>query len=99
MEAGQEPAQALVALLVDREVASVRELSGLVTRLLAAAQLHGRPLTPELAQRELGLTPASAPTLAPRAAMADRLDDFFLDREKIVWEWPELSGRLIEEPR
>ncbi|MBA3917476.1 MAG: hypothetical protein C0516_02685 [Gemmatimonas sp.] len=26
-------------------------------------------------------------------------DRFFLDREKTVWDWPELSGRLIEEYR
>lgn len=26
-------------------------------------------------------------------------DRFFLDREKVVWQWPDLSGRLIEEYR
>jgi hypothetical protein len=26
-------------------------------------------------------------------------DSTFLDREKVVWDWPDPSGRLIEELR
>jgi hypothetical protein len=26
-------------------------------------------------------------------------DGFFLDREKVVWDWPDASTRLIEELR
>jgi hypothetical protein len=26
-------------------------------------------------------------------------DGFFLDREKVLWEWPDASTRLIEELR
>jgi len=98
LESGQEPTQALVALLSDRETASVRDLGGLMTRLVASAQLHDRPLTLALAQRELGI-PSGSPTFTPRAPSIGRLDDFFLDREKTIWDWPEVSGRLIEEPR
>ncbi len=106
LEAGQEPSQALVAFLADRDVASARELGGLLTRLLAAAECAQRPLTLDLAQSELGV---------PRVAMAmhgptklsrtptdhgdSRPDDSFLDREKVIWDWPDLSGRLIEELR
>jgi len=35
-----------------------------------------------------------------RAAVAETAKDaFFLDREKVVWEWPDPSARLIEELR
>lgn len=98
LESGQEPSQALVALLADRDTGSVRDLGGLMTRLLASAQLHGRPLTLALAQRELGVSIGTS-TFTPRAPSIERLDDFFLDREKTIWDWPDLSGRLIEEPR
>jgi hypothetical protein len=31
--------------------------------------------------------------------MRTAADPFFLDREKIVWRWPDAAGRLIEEVR
>lgn len=99
LESGQEPAQALVALLADRDVSNVRELGGLLTRLIAAAEMGSRPLTLELAQRELGLARADVTVFAPRAPVTGALDDFFLDREKVMWEWPDLAGRVIEEYR
>jgi len=33
------------------------------------------------------------------AAMASTADTYFLDREKIVWQWPDASTRMIEENR
>jgi chromosomal replication initiation ATPase DnaA len=99
LEAGHEPAQGLVALLADREAASVRELLGLLTRLSAAADLAGKPLTLELAQRELGLTRNDVTVFASHTHAPGAVDDFFLDREKVIWEWPDLAGRLIEEYR
>jgi chromosomal replication initiator protein len=98
LEAGQEPSQALVALLADWDVSSFRELSGLMTRLLAASGLHNRPLTVDLARRELGL-PAHTPAFTPRAPALERADNFFLDAEKTIWDWPDVAGRLIEEMR
>ncbi|MEO7521778.1 MAG: DnaA/Hda family protein [Gemmatimonas sp.] len=98
LEAGQEPSQALVALLADRDVGSFRELGGLMTGLLAAASLHGRPLVIDFAKRELGV-PLATPTFTPRAPTLERADNFFLDGEKTIWEWPDAAGRLIEELR
>lgn len=98
LESGHDPLQALVNWLADREVTSVRELSGTITRLSAAADLLGASLTLEIAKREL--EGASAPTPVPAMhAESGALDDFFLDAEKVVWEWPDLSGRLIEDLR
>ncbi len=98
---GQSPDQALIAYLGDREVANMRELQGIVTRLAAASELLAVPLDVPLARRELeGRAPrvASAPLTTPRGSR-DGVDDFFLDREKVLWEWPDLGARVIEELR
>ena len=47
----------------------------------------------------LTLEPASGATTAPPVSVRQAADVFFLDDEKIVWEWPEASGRLVEELR
>ncbi len=99
LEAGHEPGQGLVALLADRDARSVRELVGLMTRLLAVADLSGQPLTLELAQRELGVARTTRTTFTLRGQDAGALDDFYFDREKTIWEWPDIGGRLIEEYR
>lgn len=99
LESGHEPAQGLVALLADRDASSVREMAGLMTRLSAAADLAGKPLTLDLAQRELGLARTDVSTFVAHTQLAGTVDDFFLDREKVIWEWPDLAGRLIEEYR
>ena len=91
------PESALLAFLADRPSASVREIIGIVHRLVAAAELAGVPLALDLARAELegvGAAPASAP-----AAMGADVDAFFLDDEKVVWDWPDVSGRAIEEVR
>jgi chromosomal replication initiation ATPase DnaA len=96
---GADPA--VVAYLADRAVRSLRELAGLVTRLAAAADLLAVPLDLPLARRELeGVAPAV--TAVPRLGrpLADGAHDaFFLDAEKVCWDWPELGDRLPEEWR
>ncbi len=99
LEAGHEPGQALVAVLADRDARSVREVVGLLTRLLAAADLAGGPLTLELAHRELGIARTDTAVSTARSPGAGAIDDFFLDREKVIWDWPDLAGRLMEEYR
>ena len=89
--------QALVAYLADRPATSVRELMGTVQRLRAGAESAGTAVTLALAKEVLdpsGETPAIAPLSVSQAA-----DMFFLDEEKIVWEWPDVAGRLVEELR
>ena len=86
----------LLAYLAERPTASVREIIGTVNRLLAAADLAGAPLTLAVVRGELepdarGATRPTTP--AVRAAA----DTFFLDDEKVVWDWTDVSARVLEE--
>jgi chromosomal replication initiator protein len=86
----------LLNYLADRAATSVREIAGTVNRLVASAEVSGAAVTLDLARAEIegvGAMPAPAP-----ASMA-AADPFFLDDEKVVWEWPDVGGRIIEELR
>jgi len=96
-EAGAAPGADLLGYLADRPLTSVRELIGTVHRLQAAAETHGEPVSLELA-RQL-LEPTGATPIAPPTTVRQAADVFFLDDEKIVWEWPDVVGRLVEEMR
>lgn len=87
----------LLAYLADRPATSVRELMGTVQRLRAGMEITGAPLTLALGRQVLepsGMTSTTAPLTVREA-----VDAFFLDDEKIVWEWPDVAGRLVEELR
>jgi chromosomal replication initiator protein len=96
-QAGISPDAELLAYLADRHVANVRELLGMVNRLRAAADVAGTTVTLLLARGELEGA-GSAPAAAPDGGSAV-VDRYFLDNEKIVWDWPDVSGRVIEELR
>jgi hypothetical protein len=59
--------------------------------------------------RAAGSAAASAPAVAAApvraaapsggATAVGRFDPFFLDREKVVWDWPDVTARVIEELR
>ncbi|MEO7362117.1 MAG: DnaA/Hda family protein, partial [Gemmatimonadaceae bacterium] len=99
LESGHDPIQALVNWLTDRDVVSVRELSGIVTRLTAVADVLGVALNLDIARRELeGPTSAAVPTPTMRPEPGAH-ENFFHDAEKVMWEWPDLAGRVIEELR
>jgi chromosomal replication initiator protein DnaA len=83
--------------LADRAVTSVREIIGTVHRLSAAADVASQPMTLSFVRGELEGA-AAVPQQAPRPS-DEKLDAFFLDDEKIVWDWPDLTARLIEEMR
>ena len=95
--AGAADDPALLGYLAERTVASVRELIGVVNRLQASAASAGEPVSPELARREL--EPAGGAPTAPPVTVRQAADVFFLDDEKIVWEWPDPVARLVEELR
>ncbi|MFL5604809.1 MAG: DnaA ATPase domain-containing protein [Gemmatimonadaceae bacterium] len=87
----------LLSYLSERSAASVRELIGVVHRICAAAEQAGAPLTLPLAKQEL--EPGGATVTVPPSSVRQAADVFFLDDEKIVWEWPDVTGRLVEEMR
>jgi chromosomal replication initiator protein len=87
----------LLGYLAERPVTSVRELIGVVHRLQAVVETSGQALTLAAARQEL--EPAGAASTAPPATVRQAADVFFLDDEKIVWEWPDVVGRLVEELR
>ena len=99
LEGGHDPLQSLVNWLCDREVGSVRELAGIITRLAAVADLKGTALTLEIARVELEGKQAAAAPLVTRRPEPGQIDDYFQDQEKVIWDWPDLSGRLVEELR
>lgn len=88
----------LLDAICDPNVESVRELIGVVNRLAAAADALGVPLDAALAREELGV-PAAGRGRAPAQVVASAGDPTFLDRERVVLEWPDLTGRLAEELR
>ena len=88
---------ALLQYLAERPVSSVRELIGVVNRLQALAETRGEALSLALARTEL--EPAGAAVPAAPATVRQAADVFFLDDEKVVWEWPDVAGRLVEEMR
>jgi chromosomal replication initiation ATPase DnaA len=88
---------ALLQYLAERSVSSVRELIGVVHRLQALAETRGEALTLALARTEL--EPAGTMVQPAPATVRQAADVFFLDDEKIVWEWPDVAGRLVEEMR
>ncbi|HET8771392.1 MAG TPA: DnaA/Hda family protein [Gemmatimonadaceae bacterium] len=94
---GQPAPPELLDVVCDASVQNVRELIGLVNRLTAAADAAGVALDADLARAELGLGAGALPTMAPSAAVDAAGDHAFLDRERVVWEWPDIGGRLVEE--
>jgi chromosomal replication initiator protein DnaA len=95
--AGQRPDRALLDYLAARSVANVQEITAVVERITQGAAVVGVPLNAAFARKELeggGVAPTPARALDGRAA-----DAFFLDDEKIVWDWPDVAGRAIEDLR
>ena len=95
----------VLSYLARREADDVREIVAIADELARAAQASDVPLTLGLARRLLDDVPAKPPrsttpaAITPVAPVVADIDTFFLDREKTIWEWPELGGRTIEELR
>lgn len=92
----------VLSYLARREADNVRDIMATADQLARAAQESGSQITLGFARRildDVPTTPAvsTTPIPAPRA-VAD-IDTFFLDKEKTVWEWPDIGARIIEELR
>ena len=84
----------VAAWLAERPVSGAAEVEAVIDRVLHAARAAGGAVTLSLVRRELGAGGAATPVSSPAVA-----DKSFLDLEKIVMEWPEPDGRVIEELR
>lgn len=92
----------LVDYLCDRPVDSVRSLTGLLQRVMSAAAAQDMPPSAALAREVL----AGQPTPSARRSSGVRTSGIVVSsaggirsREKIVWDWPDPSDRLIEDAR
>ncbi len=91
----------LVDYLGSRPAESVRALQGLLQRVLNAAESKGVPPSAALA-REVLEAPAPKP---PRRSTGVRTSGIVApasgarSREKIVWDWPDVGDRIVEEWR
>ena len=93
---GVETTGEMLGYLAEAPVASVREIIGIANRIVASAEVAAVPVTIGFIRAELE---PDETELARAAAMRTAADTFFLDREKMIWQWPDAGARLIEEPR
>jgi len=84
----------VAALLAELPVSGAAEVESVIDRVLHAARAAAGAVTLSLVRRELGAGGAATPVSSPAVA-----DKSFLDAEKVVMEWPETDGRVIEELR
>jgi chromosomal replication initiator protein DnaA len=92
----------VLSYLARREASDVREIVATADQLARAAQESGAQITLGFARRLLDDVPTTAPIAATPVVAArpvSGIDAFFLDREKTIWEWPDIGGRAIEELR
>jgi len=100
-EPGAPPDAALLDYLADRPVDSVRSLVPVLQRVVSAAAAQDVPLTAGLARDVLEGQPREA-----RRSGGPRTSGIVVSslggvksREKMVWDWPDVADRLIEEYR
>jgi chromosomal replication initiator protein DnaA len=93
---------ALLDYLADRPIDSVRSLTGLVQRVVEAAAAQDAPVSAGLARDVL----EGAPPPGARRTTGLRTSGLVVSsaggvrsREKMVWDWPAASDRVIEELR
>ncbi|MFI5280171.1 MAG: DnaA ATPase domain-containing protein [Gemmatimonadales bacterium] len=88
----------VVEFLASRPADSARAVQGLVNRALSAIETEGGGLTVAAARAAVGgRAPRSSQAQAISAPMPAGLDPSLSSREKIVWDWPDIADRLVEE--
>jgi chromosomal replication initiator protein len=91
----------LAAYIAARPSASVRALQGLVQRVLEAADSERERPTAAFARQVLEGTPAAPARRSTGTRTSGLLSPTggLRSREKMIWDWPDASDRLIEELR
>src|SRR5256885_352087 len=91
---------ALLDYLADRPTDSVRSLTGIVQRVVEAAAAQGAPVNAGLARDVLEGSPSGRRTTGLRTSgIVVSSAGGVRSREKMVWDWPASSDRVIEELR
>ncbi len=95
----------LAKYLASKPAESLRAALGLLQRVLEAAGARGEPPTVALARETLE-GPSTPPAPAPRGSAGKRSSGIVApsaagarSREKMVWEWPDIGERTLEEWR
>jgi chromosomal replication initiation ATPase DnaA len=91
----------LAAYLASRPVETVRGIQGLVQRVLAAAEAEEVRPNAGLARQVLEGSPAGPARRTSGMRTSGLLSPVgnLRSREKMVWDWPDITDRLIEELR
>ncbi|MDX2184469.1 MAG: DnaA/Hda family protein [Gemmatimonadaceae bacterium] len=92
---GDDPEPEVIAAIADKEGRSAAELRDIVARVHRTATEAGVSVGPALVHRVLDPGQSSARPDLP----TDATDRFFVNPEKVIWEWPDAGARLIEELR
>jgi chromosomal replication initiator protein len=92
--AGLSPAADVLHAAAGLELTTAQEVVRLANRLADVAARAGGALTSADVSRA---TAPRSPTPVSRATPSG--DTHFADHEKTVWDWPDLSGRIIEDLR
>ncbi len=95
------PDAELVDYLGSRPAESVRAMHGLLQRVLNAAEAKGAAPTAALAREVLEALPPKPPRrpIATRSSGIVAPASGARSREKIVWDWPDVGERIVEEWR
>jgi len=90
----------VVEYLAARPADSARAVQGLVNRALSAMDAGEEELTLRAARQAIEGKP-SRPSQAQAISslIPSGLDPVLASREKVVWDWPDIGERLIEELR
>ena len=91
---------ALLDYLADRPIDSVRNLTGIVQRIIEAAAAQDAPVTAGLAREVLEGAPVPRRTTGLRTSgIVVSSAGGVRSREKMVWDWPTSGDRVIEDLR
>jgi chromosomal replication initiator protein len=94
------PDPELVGYLGSRPAESIRVMHGLLQRVLNAAETQGVAPTAALAREVLeGPAPKAPRRSASRSSGVVAPASGARSREKIVWDWPDVGDRIVEEWR
>jgi chromosomal replication initiator protein len=88
----------VIEFLASRPADSARAVQGLVNRALSAIENEGGGLTVAAARAAVsGRAPRTSQAQAISAPLPTGLDPLLSSREKVVWDWPDIADRLVEE--